>query len=361
MPISAAVKSRIVTLHEHTTTKQVDIAKLCKVSQSAVSKILKQFRLTGSLEAKSSVQRGRRRKTSNRTDRILLMKSKIDARLTSEDLRRELVNHGANVSARTVRRRLQEFHRPARRPVKRQKLTPRMKKARMEWARNHQDWTVEDWKKVSSGTVKIACFVIDLNNLSFQVIFSDESHFEVQSRRTQYVRRSVGEPIRLQHVEEHVKHPDKIMYWGCFSAGGVGPLVPVDGMMNGKKYVGILRKNAVPELSKRFPDKSGIFQQDLAPCHTSKLVQSFFSSKNITVLQWPGNSPDLNPIENLWAIVRARLRTKDRSTKASLMASISEVWVENDSELTKICSNLVESMPRRVKMCLKSRGGHTKY
>lgn len=151
------------------------------------------------------------------------------------------------------------------------------------------------------------------------------------------------------------------MFWGCFSHSGVGPLVPIEGMMNSKKYIPIIRQHAIPELRKRFPAKSGIFQQDMAPCHVSKLVKKFFKSKKITLLEWAGNSPDLNPIENLWAIIKQQLRTKDCSTKASLITAIREVWLENDPRIIEMCSKLVESMPKRVKMCLKSRGGHTKY
>lgn len=196
---------------------------------------------------------------------------------------------------------------------------------------------------------------------SFQVLFSDESHFEVQGQRSHFVRRSIGEPIRPEHLEQRVKHPEKVMFWGCFSHSGVGPLVKVEGMMNSKQYIATLRRHAVPELRKKFPDNDGIFQQDLAPCHTAKQVGKFFTSKKVSVLQWPGNSPDLNPIENLWAIVKNHLRAKDCSTRASLLTAISEVWTENNSEMSEICAKLVESMPRRVKLCLKSGGAHTKY
>jgi len=53
-----------------------------------------------------------------------------------------------------------------------------------------------------------------------------------------------------------------------------------------------------------FPEGGGIFQQGLAPCHTSKMMQKFFKESKLSVLEWPGNSPDLNPKENLWAIIK---------------------------------------------------------
>ena len=149
MSLSEATRARIVTLDSHSSLKQKAIAQLCGVSQASVSKILKRFRLTASFETIRLGRCGRKRKTSERADRLLLIKSKKNPRLTSEGLRRVLLEHGIQVSSKTVRRRLEEFNRPARRPVKRQMLTSRMKKARFEWAKQHQHWTVDDWKKVS--------------------------------------------------------------------------------------------------------------------------------------------------------------------------------------------------------------------
>ena len=58
-------------------------------------------------------------------------------------------------------------------------------------------------------------------------------------------------------------------------------------------------------MQKAFSDESGIFQQDLAPCHSPKKVKKFLSDHNISVLDWLGNSPDLNLKEKLWAITKS--------------------------------------------------------
>ena len=68
-----------------------------------------------------------------------------------------------------------------------------------------------------------------------------------------------------------------------------------------------------------YPDGTGFFQQDLAPCHTSKVMQSFFKKSKLHVLDWPGNSSDLNPMENLWTIVKKRLGKCDCSTITKLI------------------------------------------
>ena len=100
--------------------------------------------------------------------------------LSSSYLQRQLVTANVHVSDSTVRRRLKAEGRVARRPVKKQLLTPTMMKKRLKWAKEHREWTVDDWKKV---------------------IFSDESHFEVHGHRSPYVRRSVGEKLKPGHIQ----------------------------------------------------------------------------------------------------------------------------------------------------------------
>jgi len=73
-----------------------------------------------------------------------------------------------------------------------------------------------------------------------RVIFSDESHFEVQGYRSQYVRRSKGEPLQGGHNDQASKDPAKKMFWGCFTFKGTGRLILVKGMMNSIKYKEIL-------------------------------------------------------------------------------------------------------------------------
>ena len=119
-----------------------------------------------------------------------------DPRKTSSDLQRDFFCAGVVIDASTVRRRLLEVGRKARRPVKKQLLTAAMKKKRLAWAKEHKNWGIESWRKV---------------------IFSDETHFEVQGYRSFIVRRSAGEPISAGHMQQAPKHQKK-MFWGFFSA-----------------------------------------------------------------------------------------------------------------------------------------------
>lgn len=127
-------------------------------------------------------------------------------------------------------------------------------------------------------------------------------------------------------------------------------------MMNSAKYIEVLRSRIVPFME----TFDGTFQHDLAPCHNSKLVQTFMKENKVKVLDWPGNSPDLNPIENLWNILKKRLAKMDCTTKEKMITNSIQVWFHDD-EVMNMCNKLVESMPRRVGEVISAKGGHTSY
>ena len=339
MDISVSKRTKILTLHQYCSMTQREIAKLVGVSQASVSCIVRKGSKFGSLSPNRKGRCDRKRKTSPRYEAVLIRESKKNPRKTSDALKKDLESAEVSISSSTVRRRLIEVGHMARRPVKKQLLTMAMKKKRYNWALKFKDWTCENRR---------------------MVLFSDESHFFVQGQQSQHVRRTVGEPVTESHINQFVKHPEKKMFWGCFSYYGIGPLHLVEGMMISAQYIDVLKSRVVPEMSKLFPDGSGLFQQDLAPCHTSKVVKMFLQEKAIQVLEWPGNSPDLNPIENLWSIIKQKLRGRDCTTKEKLIEAVIHVW-HHDQDVTGYCQSLVDSMPNRVRNVIKNRGAHIMY
>ncbi len=96
-----------------------------------------------------------------------------------------------------------------------------------------------------------------------------------------------------------VKFPQSVIIWAAMSSAGVGPLCFLKSTVNASIYQDILEHLMLPSADKLYGDADFIFQQDLAPAHTAKGTKSRFNDHGVTMLDWPANSPDLNPIENL--------------------------------------------------------------
>ncbi len=100
------------------------------------------------------------------------------------------------------------------------------------------------------------------------------------------------------------------MICGAMSSAGVGPLCFLKTNVTAPIYQEILEHFMLPSADQRFKDADLIFQQDLAPAHTAKNTKSWLNDHGVGVLDWPANSPDLNPIDNLWGIVKRKMRNK---------------------------------------------------
>ena len=179
--------------------------------------------------------------------------------------------------------------------------------------------------------------------------------------KTVYVRRRTGEQFHPDCLVQTVKHPLSIMVWSVINSRGSGRLYIVKGTMRQDQYKKVIRTRLIPQLKEWFPDNPRyIFMHDSAPCHKAKSVTNYLKYKKIPVLDWPGNSPDMNPIENVWRLVKNEISKECITTKARLIEKLIEVWNHNPSiaENIKTC---ISSMPRRIKAVIAAKGGTTKY
>lgn len=153
-----------------------------------------------------------------------------------------------------------------------------------------------------------------------------------------------------------------VMFWGCFSAFGLGPLVALEGNQNQYTYRQTLQDYLLPEIQAA-KEEFGIdmtFMQDNAPCHKTNLIKDFLARNRISTLDWPPQSPDMNPIENLWAIIKARRQKKFGipKTKMELIDQVFEIWQEIDENLL---DSLSDSIENRLKEVIRLGGRPTKY
>src|SRR5277367_832952 len=127
------------------------------------------------------------------------------------------------------------------------------------------------------------------------------------------------------------------MMWGCFSWYGLNPLVKIDGSINSERYINeILGYHLIPFLEEYEEDNGEcFFQQDNAPIHTSYQTRSFLEENEITLLPWPGQSPDLNPIEHLWDELERNIRSRSEKPKNlnELESFLQESWLQISSEV----------------------------
>jgi transposase len=336
IPLSIDLKERVINDYNNGVKQSVIATKYC-LNKSVVSRLIKRFRERGHLQ--SIKKSGRPKKTTPRLDRAILNISKNDPFLSSRRIGAQIEETmGVIVTSRTIRNRLIEAQLFGRRPAKKPLLSNKNRKARLAFAREHLNWTMNDWKKV---------------------IFSDESKFNLfNSDGMKYVRRPIGKRLNPKYTKPTVKHGGgSVMVWGCFSGFGMGPLHRIEGKMDRFMYRDIMSNIMVPYADEKMPLQH-FFQQDNDPKHKSKLVCQWFTDEKIRLLPWPSQSPDLNPIENLWDHLDRSIRHKTYKNLEDLFSALKNGW----AEITELQVNrLLESMPRRCQQVIKNNGYFTKY
>ena len=135
------------------------------------------------------------------------------------------------------------------------------------------------------------------------------------------------------------------MLWGCFAAGGTGALHKIDGNMRKENDVASIYPHLKTSVRKLKLGRKWVFQMDNDPKDTSKVVAKWLKDNKVKVLEWPSQSPDLNPIENLGAELKKRVRARRPTNLTQLHQLCQEEWAKIHSTY---CGKLVEGNPKRL-------------
>ncbi|GFW11326.1 putative transposase like protein [Trichonephila clavipes] len=148
----------------------------------------------------------------------------------------------------------------------------------------------------------------------------DERTFEILQNKTHSVRRRDGEKFHSDCVVRTVKHPTKIMIWSVISGKGTGRLDVVK----------------------------------------ARSIKAFLAEQNIPLLDWPGNSPDMNPIENIWELMKREVAKDVITNKTQLLERIIHVC-NHHPQMQETVQSCIDSMPRRMEALIAAKDGSTKY
>ncbi len=147
-----------------------------------------------------------------------------------------------------------------------------------------------------------------------------------------------------------------IVVWGCMTTAGTGELRFIEGNMDSNIYCDILKQKMMPSLQKL--GQMTVFQHNNDPKHTAKITTALLMKLKVKVMEWLSMSPDLNPIEHMWGILKRMVEKHHVSNIQQLSDVIMEEWKRIP---TTACAALVNSMPRRIKAVLNNNGASIKY
>jgi transposase len=299
------------------------IASDMNINRKAITRWNNRYTKTGSINRLRGS--GRKRKTTHEEDLIVLNNiPTFNKVITIDDIKNNLIKDNINLSNTSIINRLKENDYIYRNPIKKPLLTTKHKQLRLWWALTYYNF---NWEKVR---------------------FSDESIIKKKFNTKQWMHK---DNIKIERV---VSHPISILLWGFFDYNKIGQLYCFNGIMDAKVYISILENNLLP-----FKDNSYSFQFDNDPKHTAtQSIEFLFNNDIKCLLWWPPNSPDLNPIENIWAYIKHKLRKETISNVIELETKIKLIWSQID--ITFI-HNLINSMKKRIDSVIENNGDYIDY
>lgn len=173
------------------------------------------------------------------------------------------------------------------------------------------------------------------------VIFTDESSVQLE----QHSKICFRKRLQPRNLKQRPKHPVKIHIWGGISVRGATRIIMFSGIMNARRLAMILEAGLLPFIAEKFPDGHRLFH-DNDPKHASNFIENFFHRNDVDWWPTPPESPDLNPIENIWGSMKQYLRTiyKPKNLQ-ELKDGIEQFWITLTPE---VCKRYIEHVTVKV-------------
>ena len=328
--------ARIISLLEEGYSMRY-VAQRVGVSVSVANRAWSRYQETGQYARRQGS--GRHRVTTARQDREIVRRVLEQRTITARCVRSE-VDGLHRISEETIRRRLREAGLRSHPRAQVPRLTLGHRRARLQFARNHVNWTMRQWRNV---------------------YFSDESRFGLYGNDARIrTWRHRGERFNQRCIMPIRAHNGgSVMVWGCISLRGRTELVilPPPAMTSIRYVNDVLQPHILP--LKRQLRQNFVFMQDNARPHTANITQQFFQRHDIALLNHPSNSPDLNPIEHVWDEMKRRLRRREEQPRNlnELGEVLRQIWHEIPMNFIQRCIN----MQQRLQAVIDQRGGNTHY
>lgn len=333
-------RQAVINLHNDGKTRMeiVRALKALKVTPKFVTRTIKRFLETGSLQDRVRSGRPRSVRTS-----AMVKAVRERVRRNPQRSQRKLAGQ-LGISRRSVQRVLKNDLRlrPYKR-CKRQALTAAAMEKRL-----------------------VRCRQLLQRHGDDAILFSDEKIFNVQEKLN--IQNNRVYSLHIEDIPLHLRicqrrqNPASVMVWGGISEFGKTPLIFLESgaRLNAQMYISEILEVAVKNCGESiFSGRPWVFQQDGAPCHTAKVTQDWcqanlpgFIPKDL----WPPYSPDLNPMDYfVWSYLEARVNSHEHTNVEALRCCVMKEWIDLPLDL---CRAAVGSWRKRLGLCMKAKGGY---